>query len=269
MSVATSGDLALLADVTAIVRAGGARLRERFNANAPGLRTRDEIFAALHANDQAVFDVLCEPLLKVRPGAGWVEDELDSGPLPPGEWWVVDPAEGNVNHVHGMTDWAVTATLVRDNTPVLTVVHLPPADTTYTAVAGEGAYQDGRPLWPSSKSTLDSAYVGTGPARPDEDAATTRRLTESLHAMLDKGLVARASVPATLQLVHVAAGRMDVFWQYSDVRADQLAGALLVSEAGGVVTDTQGAPWSLASSDFLAAAPGVHQAAVEVLAGIR
>ncbi len=79
----------------------------------------------------------------------------------------------------------------------------------------------------------------------------------------------RVSVPATLQLIHVAAGRMEAFWQHSDVRSGLVSGALLVAEAGGVVTDTHGAPWTPAHSDFLAAAPGVHQAVADALAPVK
>ncbi|WCD89950.1 Fructose-1,6-bisphosphatase/inositol-1-monophosphatase [Streptomyces xanthophaeus] len=84
-------------------------------------------------------------------------------------WWVVAPAEGNINHVHGMEDRAVTATLVRDNLPVLTVVHLPLADDTYTAVADGGAHLNDRPLKVSAKTDLGSALTGTGQASPGED----------------------------------------------------------------------------------------------------
>ncbi|MGX6603412.1 inositol monophosphatase family protein [Micromonosporaceae bacterium Da 78-11] len=84
-------------------------------------------------------------------------------------------------------------------------------------------------------------------------------------AMMGAAGVTRVSVPPTLQLVHVAAGATDVFWQHSAVRSGLLAGALLVAEAGGVVTDLRGDPWSLDSRDFLAAAPGVHAEAVRVL----
>lgn len=87
--------------------------------------------------------------------------------------------------------------------------------------------------------------------------------------MLTAGLVVQVWVPATLQLVHVAAGRMDAFWQFSDVRSGLVAGALLVTEAGGTVTDLDGKPWSAAGRDFLAAAPGIHTAALDVLSSIR
>ncbi|MFD7714198.1 inositol monophosphatase family protein [Streptomyces sp. NPDC059786] len=257
-------DQDLLDRVTVIVRAAGDRLRERFTPHADATGT-DEIVAAIHANDDAVLDVLKAPLLAARPGAAWADDELAGGALPPGEWWVVDPAEGNINHVHGMPDWAVTATLVRDNEPVLTVVHLPLTGDDYTAVAGQGARLNGAPLRVSAKTDLGAALTGTGQARPGEDEDTLRRIGASVTRMLVSGLVVRVSVPATLQLIHVAAGRTDAFWQFSDVRSGLVAGALLVAEAGGTVTDLHGEPWSLVSSDFLAAAPGIHAAAVGVL----
>ncbi|MFI1580389.1 inositol monophosphatase family protein [Embleya sp. NPDC020630] len=260
-------DTPLMPAVTAAVRAAGAILRDRYTPHARAV-SPSEIVEEIHANDDAVLNVLREPLLRARPGSRWAEDELAGGPLPVGEWWVVDPAEGNINHVHGMSDWGVTATLVRDNRPVLTVVHLPLTGDTYTATAGGGAWLDGRPLKVSAKTDLGAALTGTGQARPGEDGNTFRRIGESVTAMLVNGLVVRVSVPATLQLIHVAGGGMDAFWQFSDVRSGLVAGALLVAEAGGVVTDLAGEPWTTGSPDFLAAAPGIHAAALGVLSAV-
>lgn len=259
------GDLALLPTVVAAVQAAGEVTRRRFSADAR-LGGRDEITSALAANDEASLSVMRNALLTARPGSEWSEDEEGSGALPPGEWWVTDPVEGNVNHGHGMADWCVTATLVRDNAPVLTVVDLPMTQNLYTAVRGRGAFLDGARLRPSTKTDLGAALVGTGQAIPGEDGDTLRRMGRSVTAMLEAALVVRVSVPATLQLIHVAAGRTDVFWQHGNVRSGLLAGALLVQEAGGTVTDTHGRGWALSSDDFLAAAPGVHDAAVAVLA---
>ncbi|MGW3816908.1 inositol monophosphatase family protein [Streptomyces sp. NPDC005046] len=259
-----AADTTLLSDVTAAVKTAGLTLLDRYTPHARGV-SLSEVVDEIHANDEAVLDVLREPLLGARRGSQWAEDELAGGALPLGEWWVVDPAEGNINHVHGMPDWAVTATLVRDNQPVLTVVHLPLTGDTYTAVLGGGARLNDQPLTVSAKTDLGAALVGTGQAKPGEDEHTFRRIGESVTTMLVNGLVVRVSVPATMQLIHVAAGRMDAFWQFSDVRSGLVAGALLVSEAGGTVTDLAGAPWSTASGDFLAAAPGIHSAALQVL----
>ncbi|MDC0709124.1 3'(2'),5'-bisphosphate nucleotidase CysQ [Stigmatella sp. ncwal1] len=260
-------DEALLPTVVTAVQAAGSHLKGRFSFGSR-LGSGEEIAAALHANDAESLGVLRDVLAAARPRAGWVENELETGALPPGEWWITDPVEGNINHIHGMTDWCVTATLVRDNTPVLTVVNLPMTGNTYTAIRGGGAYLDGVRLHASAKTALDAALVGTGQAQPGEDRETYRRIGQSVTAMLEGALVLRVSVPATLQLIQVAAGRMDVFWQYSQVRSGLLAGALLVEEAGGRITDTHGRPWSLTSKDFLAAAANLHRAAVGVLSSI-
>ena len=259
-----AGDLAILAEVEAAVTAAGDRLRSDFSIDARPA-DRDAILAATEASDKTSLSVLRPALEAVRPGAGWVEDELDSGTLPPGEWWVTDPVEGNINFIHGLRDWCVTATLVRDGAPVLTAVRLPLTDETYSAVRGGGAHLNGRPLHVSSKTELKAAHVGTGQASPREDHATRELLGRSATALLQSALVVQVSVPATLQLIHVAAGRRDVFWQHSQVRSGLAAGALLVAEAGGAVTDLAGAPWDLAASDFLAAAPGLHAAALQAL----
>ncbi|MEU8702940.1 inositol monophosphatase family protein [Streptomyces sp. NPDC048680] len=257
----------LMSRTTAAVETAGLTLRDRYTPHARGV-SLNEVVDEIHANDDAVLDVLREPLLRARRGSRWAEDELAGGALPAGEWWVVDPAEGNINHVHALPEWAVTATLVRDNRPVLTVVHLPLTGDTYTAVAGGGARLNGLPLKVSAKTDLGAALIGTGQARPGEDERTFRRIGDSVTAMLVNGLVVQVSVPATMQLIHVAAGRTDAFWQFSDVRSGLVAGALLVSEAGGTVTDLAGEPWSTGSRDFLAAAPGIHAAALKVLAPI-
>lgn len=132
--IATS-DADLLDRTATAVRAAGAALRERFG-DVVRYKTREELMHALAVNDNTALDILRPRLTSLRPEAGWVEDELDGGALPPGEWWVVDPAEGNVNHLHALPEWAVTATLVRENQPVLTVVHLPLTGETYTALTG-------------------------------------------------------------------------------------------------------------------------------------
>ena len=264
----SAADQALMPKVVEAVKEAGKILLQRFSAEAHP-ENLAELLADIKANDEASEVPLRRALLAIRPDAQWAEDEEAGGLLPMGESWVADPAEGNVNHIHGMTDWAVTATLVRDNKPVLTAVYLPVTDTIYTAVQGGGAYQDGVRLHASRKRSLDAALVGTGQAKPGEDKETYRRIGESITAMLGNALLVRASVPATLVMIQVAAGRMEAFWQYSQVRSGLLAGALLVSEAGGVVTDTHGASWTLESKDLLASAGDVHTAIVEVLSTIQ
>lgn len=260
-------DPSLLALAITAVQAAAVAVQARFGADARPA-SRREIGAMIAANDAVSLAILRPALSAARPGVQWADDEGGAGLLPAGEWWVADPVEGAINHVHGLPDWGVTATLVRDNVPVLTVVHLPMLAQTYTALRGHGAWMNGQRLNVSPKTDLKAATAGTGQAVPDEGSAIYRRIGSSLTAMLDAALVLRVSVPSTLQLVQVAAGRQDLFWQYSGVRSGLLAGALLAEEAGGLVSDLAGQPWRLDSSSFLASTPALVAPALAVLSAI-
>jgi myo-inositol-1(or 4)-monophosphatase len=259
-------DFDLLQQVIQAVQSAGQAVLARFSADARP-RDRNDIGNMITANDTISRDILRPALSAACADARWDDDEAGAGALPPGAWWVTDPVEGAINHIHGLPDWGVTATLVRDNLPVLTAVHLPLSGDTYTALRGGGAWLNGISLHVSGKTELNAAMVGTGQAVPNEGSTVYQRMGTSVTAMLEAALVVRVSVPATLQLVQVAAGRQDLFWQYSQVRSGLVAGALLVAEAGGSVTDLDGIPWHLGSSDFLASAPALVAPAVAILAG--
>ncbi|MFI6025976.1 inositol monophosphatase family protein [Amycolatopsis magusensis] len=251
----------LLTATTAAVRHAGARLIERYSPEArqPGL---PELLSALRDNDTAVVGALRPALAGIHPSAEWLNDEHGSGPLATGEWWLIDPVGGNVNAVHGMPDWNVGVSLVRDGRPVLAVIYFPLSDEMFTAVDGGGAFLNGVRLRVSAKDSLEGALAGTGQARPGRELA--ERLGASFTAMAKSALHVRISVPVSHQLALVAAGRMDLHWQFDHVRS-HVAGVLLVQEAGGIVTDLDGEPWGLGSENYLAAAPGVHAAALDVL----
>jgi len=256
-------DIELLPGVTDAARAAGARLLTLFSPHARP-RDRTEMLAAIRRNEQASLAGLREALETLRPGIGWVEEEQETAPLPPGEWWVVDAVEGNVNHVHGMSDWGVSVTLMRDGVPVLTVFHQPMGNFTWTAVRGAGANINGRRLKVSDKTTLDTAIVVTGQAEAGQHEAN-RHIANSVERMLQHALLVRTTVPSTFPMLLVAAGQNDVFWQVETVLSGIATGILLVEEAGGTVTRIDGSPWHPGNPDVLVAAPALHSAAVDVL----
>jgi myo-inositol-1(or 4)-monophosphatase len=259
----TEDDRALLAAVTTAAQEAGARLLEVYSPQARPA-SRQDLFAAGRRNEEVSLAVLTPALAAARPGARWVDDDQETTTLPPGEWWSVDAVEGNVNHVHGRPEWCVSIALIRDGVPALAVVRQPAGDLTYTAVRGGGAFVNSQPLHTSAKTSLDAAIVVTGQAEAGQDD-TYRRIGESITAMLSRALLVRATVPSTFPLLDVAAGQADVFWQYEPVLPGIAPGALLVTEAGGIVTDLRGEPWTPGAPDVLAAAPALHAAALDVL----
>lgn len=259
---------ALLPEVISAVKAAGYTLLKRFSDAGATRHDLPTLISAIHANDTSVENALRTALLSSCPDSGWIDDEEAGGGLPPGDWWIADPVEGNVNHVHGGSVWGVTATLVRDGVPVLAAVYEPLRERLYTAIQGGGAWCNGEQLRVSDKRDLHAALVGTGQARPGEGTEVHKAISASVQTMLDAALLVRMAVPASFEIVEVASGRMDAFWQQTQVRSGLAAGVLLVIESGGVVTDMRGRPWHFGSQNILLAAPGVHAAAVASLSTV-
>lgn len=253
----------LLTLVTTLVRTAAQQVVSP--ATTP--TTEAELFAALGANDDTVSAILRPALTEALAGSRWTADEHGSGPMPDGDWWVVDPVGGNMNAVQGMPDWNIGVSLVRDGRPLLAVLHAHRAGETFSAIAGGGAYLNGLPLRVSAKTDLGLALTGTGQAEPNRDPGHARRAGAAIAAMMQRALYVRSSVPVGQQLTQVAAGRMDVHWQFDNLRS-HIAPVLIAREAGGTVTDLDGKPWEITSSGYVAAAPGVHAAALDVLRSI-
>ena len=256
----------LLAAVVEAATEAGDRLMADFSPAARPASRADMAAGGRHLEELVLAELRPE-LARLRPGAGWVDDDLETTPLPPGEWWVVDAVEGAVNYVHGLPEWSVTVTLLRDGRPALAVVRQPVGDLTYTAARGAGAYLNGRPLRTSAKTDLDAAIAATGQAEADQ-RDTYRRIGQSITALLGRALLVRTSVPSTFPMLAVAAGHGDLFWQYEPVLPGVAAGALLITEAGGTVSRIDGSAWGPGSPDILAAAPGLHQAAADALTAV-
>jgi myo-inositol-1(or 4)-monophosphatase len=254
----------LLEATTAAVRRAGKQLRSVGSRPADGAT----LMTALKANDDAVVEVLRPALTAALPGSGWNTDEHGSGPMPGGDWWVVDPVGGNLNAVYGLADWNIGVSLVRDGRPVLAVLSAPAAGEMFTAVAGEGAQLNGAPVRVSAKTDLSVALTGTGQARPSRDPAAAQRAGAAVAAMMQHALYVRVSVPVGHQLTQVAAGRLDLHWQFDNLRS-HIAPVLIAREAGATVTDLDGRPWEITSAGYLAAAPGLHAAALTVLRPLR
>jgi myo-inositol-1(or 4)-monophosphatase len=253
----------LLDDVTKVAIEAGDRLLAVYSPEARPAG-RDELMKAAMRNEHAAAAGLRDALRALRPGARWLEEDNETGALPGGEWWVVDNAEGSVNHVHGLPEWGVSITLVVDGVPELGVFRQPVADLTYTARRGHGAHVGGRRLTVSAKSGLDLAIVGTGQAEAGQ-AETYARIGRSVTALLRQAFLVRVTVPSTFPLLLVAGGHVDAFWQYEPVLPGIALGILAAAEAGGIVTAVDGSPWTPAAGTVLVAAPGVHAAMVQAL----
>jgi myo-inositol-1(or 4)-monophosphatase len=223
--------------------------------------------AAFDRVDRPLSHSIGERLEAIRPGVR-VLDEIDTR-LPDGDAWVVDAVDGAIQYLQGLPQWSVSIGLVRNGTPELAALYSPFLGEVYTAARNGGAFRNGVPVTPSIKTDLGLTLVGMSqppfPARqPEAIAATGRAMTALLPAV---GAI-RNLGPTSWQIADVASGRMDVFFEFGRDAVNLLAASLLVTEAGGMVTDAAGAPWVASSESFVAAPADLHHQIISLLAGV-
>ena len=170
--------------------------------------------------------------------------------------WFLDPLDGTVNFVHGLPCFAVSLGLYAGGQPEVAVVHAPRLAETFHAVRGGGAFLGDTRLAVSPCAALGEAILATGfPYRRNELSPNN---LENWNALFLEVRDLRRMGSAALDLACVAAGRVDGFWELYLAPHDVAAGALLVREAGGRVTDLDGGEDWLRGGHLLAAGPALH-----------
>jgi myo-inositol-1(or 4)-monophosphatase len=250
---------ALLRAAEAAARAGGSIVAARFGSTgsarmkAPG----DWVTDVDMTSESAVREVL------ERDAPGLPVFGEEGGGARGDVGWFVDPLDGTANFVHGFPAVGVSVGLVEDGAPAVGVVHAPLLGVTYTASRGGGAFRNGEPIEVSGRE-VSHAICATGfPFR-----AKSERLDEYLpvfEAALRRFEDLRRAGSASLDLAWTAAGVFDGYFEQALGTWDVAAGALLVREAGGIVTDWSGDEQSwLDSGDIVAGPPEIHGAMLEL-----
>ncbi|MBK1643817.1 inositol monophosphatase [Thiocapsa imhoffii] len=188
----------------------------------------------------------------------------ESGAQGRGDWlWVIDPLDGTTNYLHGFPQFSVSIALLHKGRLECGVVYDPLREEMYTAARGQGAQLNDRRLRVASRPSLQGALIGTGfPFRNQRHIDAYLGMFKDM-TMATAGL--RRPGSAALDLAYVAAGRTDGFWEIGLAQWDCAAGALLVQEAGGTVTDLAGGKTYLETGNLVAGNLNVHQAMLELL----
>ncbi|HUF48725.1 MAG TPA: inositol monophosphatase family protein [Vicinamibacterales bacterium] len=190
------------------------------------------------------------------------EEYGDPGPGS-GFRWIVDPLDGTTNFAHGLALFSVSIALEIDGRVDVGAVFDPIAEELYTAERGQGTRLNGQRLRVTSTADLADCLLCTGfPYSVREKPA---RQVEVFAAFLREARAVRRLGSAALDLCYIAAGRFDGFWEDGLQAWDVAAGALIVEEAGGRVTDFAGAPLDLASGRIVASNGAAHDAMRRVI----
>jgi len=181
--------------------------------------------------------------------------------------WVIDPLDGTTNYLHGFPQFAVSIALKQRGRLDQGVVYDPLRQELFTASRGAGATLNDRRIRVTRVNGLEGALLGTGfPFRQQQHLDAYLEMFRTLFAPA-AGI--RRAGAAALDLAYVAAGRLDGFWEIGLSEWDTAAGALLVLEAGGMVSDFAGGGDYLETGNVICAGPRLHAAMVAAIAPHR
>jgi len=176
--------------------------------------------------------------------------------------WIVDPLDGTTNFIHGVPTFAVSVALEDESGLLAAAIYDPVHDETFHACRGGGAHLNGKPIRCTNVADPNDALIATG--FPFRDFTRAEGYLRSFEGFMRTTAGVRRAGAASLDLAFTACGRYDGFWEVGLHSWDLAAGALLILEAGGRVTDVVGGDGYLESGDILAAGTALHGAMLEV-----
>ena len=178
--------------------------------------------------------------------------------------WVVDPLDGTANYSHDVPAYCVSIGLWHEGKVLAGVILDPRQNELFSAALGQGASLNGQPIRVSKVPCIDGAMLSTGfPANYEKQMRNLKaweKLTAASQSLRRTGSTA-------LSMAYVAAGRFDGYWAFDNYPWDVMAGAILIAEAGGTLTATDGLPFDPYRPDLVAGNPAVQKELLEFLRG--
>ena len=252
-----------LQEIVTLARTAGKIVRDGFHT-AHDIKFKSEVDVVTEM-DRLSEDYLLGEIRSRYPGHSILAEESGSHAGAPENCWLVDPLDGTVNYSHRLPVYSVSIAYQCAGVLQMAAVYDPTLDECFSAEKGRGAWLNGEPIRVSAVQELIKTLLVTGFPydRRGTDFDLNMRYFSEL-TRISQGV--RRLGSAALDVCYVACGRFDGYWELSIHPWDIAAGALIVQEAGGVVTDLEGNPDYLKPPYALIAAnPAIHHAILQKL----
>ena len=248
--------------IRAACSAGNIIVRNLDRVDRLTIRTKERNDFVSEVDRQAE-DEIISILRRAYPQHGILAEE--SGAQAGDEYqWIIDPLDGTTNFLHGFPQFAVSIALRHKGRLEQAVVYDPLLQDLYTASRGAGAQLNERRIRVTRQASLEGALLGTG--FPFKAQQHLDAYLDMFRALFPQTAGIRRAGSASLDLAYVASGRLDGFWELGLSIWDFAAGALIVQEAGGMVSDIRGGGQHLESGNVIVGGPRLHR---ELVAAIR
>lgn len=215
-------------------------------------------------------DVAADKMLKqvcsqLIPGSGFINEELGSQDIDSEYRWIIDPIDGTVNFMHGIPHFCISVGLQHNKQTVMGHIYQPISDEMFVAMRGKGATLNGAPIHCSKRTSLETSIVATGFPYGSPDWMDD--FLGSVYKVIKKVQGFRRMGSAALDLAFVASGRLDAFFEYHLNPWDVAAGALMVEEAGGKVTDFRSGNDFIFGGQVVSSNGTIHQELLDSING--
>ncbi|RTZ98373.1 MAG: inositol monophosphatase [Deltaproteobacteria bacterium] len=259
-------DLDQISRVGTTAAYGGGAVLKKYLGRLNNVRKKDTIDIVTEADIESE-QIIIDSIRKVYPDHSILAEE--SGRLNEGKTyqWVIDPLDGTINFAHGLPICAVSIAFVARNQVAVGIVLNPFSGEFFMAIKGRGARLNGRPIRVSNTDHMIDALLATG------FPCDRERVLDDLLTQFEAGLKSAQGIrrlgSAALDLCNIACGRFDGFWQQDLEPWDTAAGTLIVTEAGGTVTDDTGHSYHHHLKQILATNGRIHNDMLKMMSNRR
>ncbi|MCK5169724.1 MAG: inositol monophosphatase [Bacteroidales bacterium] len=216
--------------------------------------------------DKTAEEKIVKELMQILPEAGFIAEEGTSTKKGERYNWIIDPLDGTTNYIHNLTPFAISIALKENDKIILGVVHELGLDECFYAWKDSPAFLNGSQINVSNKKTVEESLIATG--FPYYDYDRINPFLESLKYFMENSHGIRRLGSAATDLAYIACGRFEAFYEYSLSPWDVAAGALIVQQAGGKISDFSGKNNYLFGKEIIATNRNIYEDFLNSVDGI-